>query len=209
MIKGVVFDMDGTLIDTAQVLATAWEQAFISEGVDVEYEDIYKNTRGVSSRDIIHKYGQSLSDEEASRIKEKRRNNFLHIVETDNTLLYPETIGVIRKLKDRDIQTAIGTGMSLDLLENVLKMTGLSDFIDIVVSSDDVKEGKPAPDVFIEAFKRLGINPHDGMVVGDSINDILPGKKIGSFTVFISRIGEKLDIADKNISNLGELFNFI
>jgi HAD superfamily hydrolase (TIGR01509 family) len=209
MIEGIVFDMDGTLIDTASVLAKAWEQAFISEGVGVEYEDLYKNTRGVSSRDIIHRYGQSLSDEDAIKIKEKRRNNFLHLVETDKTLLYPETLNVIRKLKDKGIRTAIGTGMSRDLLENVLKMTGLNDLIDIVVSSDDVKEGKPAPDVFIEAFNRLGIDPHKGMVVGDSVNDILPGKKIGSFTVFISRSGEKLDIADESISNLGELLNFV
>ncbi|MEM0143673.1 MAG: HAD family phosphatase [Candidatus Parvarchaeum sp.] len=209
MIKGIVFDLDGTLIDTAGVLAKAWENAFISEGVNPGYNELYEHTRGISSKDIIRKYTQMSSTEDITRIKEKRRENFLQIIKSGAELLYPETLDTIDKIKSKGIKIAIGTGMSFDLLKTVLKMTELEKVIDVVVSSDDVNEGKPAPDIFIEAFNRLKVDPKEGMVVGDSENDIIPGKKIGAFTVFISRSGEKLKLADKNINNLVELLNFI
>ncbi|EFD92405.1 MAG: HAD-superfamily hydrolase, subfamily IA, variant 3 [Candidatus Parvarchaeum acidophilus ARMAN-5] len=209
MIKGVVFDLDGTLIDTASILSEAWVEALSSEGVKVEYDDIHKNTRGMASRDIVKRYLPGSSDEDVPRMNEKRKKAFMASIEIGKRILYPETMDVLAKLDSKGIKSAIGTGMSRDLLGKVLDTTRLSEKVKVVVSSDDVANGKPSPDIFEEAFKRLKVDAKEGMVVGDSVNDILPGIKIGAFTVFISRNGEKLDIADKNINSLEEIFKFI
>lgn len=209
MINGIASDLDGTLIDTAKLLAKAWEEAFKSEGIDVGYSELYKNTKGISSKDIIRKYKTESSPEDLNRIKEKRKSNFINLVDQGSQLLYPETIKVINEIRGKKIKFAISTGMSRDLLGKVLKLSGLDRVVDAVVSSDDVNNGKPAPDIFLEAFKRINVNPKYGMVVGDSENDIIPGKKIGAFTVFISREGNKSSIADANITNLEELLRFL
>ena len=209
MIKGIASDLDGTLIDTAKLLAEAWEEAFKSDGIDVGYSELYKNTKGISSKDIIRKYKKESSFEDLNRIKEKRKLNFIRLVDQGNNLLYPETMKVIDEIRSKGIKFAISTGMSRDLLDKVLKLSGLDSIVDAVVSSDDVKNGKPAPDIFLEAFKRININPKEGIVVGDSENDIMPGKAIGAFTVFISREGSKSNLADANITNLEELLQFL
>ena len=209
MIKGIASDLDGTLIDTAKLLAEAWEEAFKSEGIDVGYSELYKNTKGISSKDIIRRYKKESSPEDLNRIKEKRKSNFIKLVDQGNNLLYPETIKVIKEIRNKGIKVAISTGMSKDLLFKVLDLSGLAKEVDAVVSSDDVQTGKPEPDIFIEAFKRIDVNPKDGIVVGDSENDIIPGKKIGAFTVFISREGNRSSIADANITNLEELLQFL
>ncbi|EEZ92805.1 MAG: HAD-superfamily hydrolase, subfamily IA, variant 3 [Candidatus Parvarchaeum acidiphilum ARMAN-4] len=209
MIKGIASDLDGTLIDTAKLLAEAWEEAFKSDGIDVGYSELYKNTKGISSKDIIRKYKKESSFEDLNRIKEKRKLNFIRLVDQGNNLLYPETMKVIDEIRSKGIKFAISTGMSRDLLDKVLKLSGLDSIVDAVVSSDDVKNGKPAPDIFLEAFKRIDINPKEGIVVGDSENDIMPGKAIGAFTVFISREGSKSNLADANITNLEELLQFL
>ena len=209
MIKGIASDLDGTLIDTAKLLAEAWEEAFKSDGIDVGYSELYKNTKGISSKDIIRKYKKESSFEDINRIKEKRKLNFIRLVDQGNNLLYPETMKVIDEIRSKGIKFAISTGMSRDLLDKVLKLSGLDSIVDAVVSSDDVKNGKPAPDIFLEAFKRININPKEGMVVGDSENDVMPGKAIGAFTVFISREGSKSNLADANITNLEELLQFL
>ena len=209
MIKGIASDLDGTLIDTAKLLAEAWEEAFKSEGIDVGYSELYKNTKGISSKDIIRRYKKESSPEDLNRIKEKRKSNFIKLVDQGNNLLYPETIKVIKEIRNKGIKFAISTGMSKDLLFKVLDLSGLAKEVDAVVSSDDVQTGKPEPDIFIEAFKRIDVNPKDGIVVGDSENDIIPGKKIGAFTVFISREGNRSSIADANITNLEELLQFL
>ena len=209
MIKGIASDLDGTLIDTAKLLAEAWEEAFKSDGIDVGYSELYKNTKGISSKDIIRKYKKESSSEDLNRIKEKRKLNFIRLVDQGNNLLYPETMKVIDEIRSKGIKFAISTGMSRDLLDKVLKLSGLDSIVDAVVSSDDVKNGKPAPDIFLEAFKRIDINPKEGMVVGDSENDVMPGKAIGAFTVFISREGSKSNLADANITNLEELLQFL
>jgi HAD superfamily hydrolase (TIGR01509 family) len=209
MIKGIASDLDGTLIDTAKLLAEAWKEAFKSEGVSVDYGELYKNTKGISSKDIIRRYKKESSTEDLNRIKEKRKSNFIKFINKGSNLLYPETIKVIDEIRSKGIKFAISTGMSRDLLGKVLEFSGLTNIVDSVVSSDDVQNGKPEPDIFLEAFKRINVNPREGMVVGDSENDIIPGKKIGAFTVFIYREGNKSSMADANIINLDELLQFL
>jgi HAD superfamily hydrolase (TIGR01549 family) len=209
MVKGIASDLDGTLIDTAKLLAKSWEEAFKSEGINVGYGDLYKNTKGIDSKDIIRRYKQESSPDDLKRIKEKRRSNFLNFIAAGDQILYPETLEVIRTIKEKGIKFAIATGMSRDLLDKVLELSCLNGVVDAVVSSDDVKNGKPESDIFIEAFKRIKVAPKKGIVVGDSENDVIPGKKIGAFTVFISREGNKSGIADANITNLEEILSFL
>ncbi|MCL4398385.1 MAG: HAD family phosphatase [Candidatus Parvarchaeota archaeon] len=209
MIKGIASDLDGTLIDTAKLLAKAWEDAFKSEGVEVGYNELYNNTKGIASKDIIRRYKRESGPEDLIRIKEKRKANFLNLVKEGNQLLYPETLKVISEIREHGIKFAISTSMARDLLDKVLALSGLAKAVDAVVSSDDVKNGKPEPDIFLEAFRRINVNPKDGIVVGDSENDIIPGKKIGAFTVFISREGDKSSIADANITDLEELLKLL
>lgn len=209
MINGIVSDLDGTLIDTAKTLARAWEEAFKTEGLQVGYDELYKNTKGIDSKDIIRKYKKEAKTEDLARIKEKRKDNFLNLIDSGSELLYPETMKVLEEIRSRKIKIAIGTGMSRDLLGKVLAITGLDKNIDAVVSSDDVENGKPRPDIFLEAFNRIKVDPKNGIVVGDSDNDILPGKEIGAFTVFISRDGLKSRVADANITDLEEVLRFL
>jgi HAD superfamily hydrolase (TIGR01509 family) len=209
MINGIVSDLDGTLIDTAKTLARAWEEAFKTEGLQVGYDELYKNTKGIDSKDIIRKYKKEAKAEDLARIKEKRKDNFLNLIDSGSELLYPETMKVLEEIRSRKIKIAIGTGMSRDLLGKVLAITGLDKNIDAVVSSDDVENGKPRPDIFLEAFNRIKVDPKNGIVVGDSDNDILPGKEIGAFTVFISRDGLKSRVADANITDLEEVLRFL
>ncbi len=209
MINGIVSDLDGTLIDTAKTLARAWEEAFKTEGLQVGYDELYENTKGIDSRDIIRKYKKEAKTEDLARIKEKRKNNFLNLIDKGSELLYPETMKVLEEIRNRKIKIAIGTGMSRDLLGKVLAITGLDKSIDAVVSSDDVENGKPGPDIFLEAFDRIKVDPKNGIVVGDSDNDMLPGKEIGAFTVFISRDGLRSRVADADITSLEEILRFL
>jgi HAD superfamily hydrolase (TIGR01509 family) len=209
MIKAIASDLDGTLIDTAKLLAEAWEDAFKSEGIDISYSELYRNTKGISSKDIIYRYKKESNQDDLYRIKEKRKSNFIKLLDQGSQILYPETINVINEIRNKNIKFGISTGMSRDLLDKVLDISGLSKMVDTVVSSDDVKNGKPEPDIFIETFKKLNVNPKEGIVVGDSENDIIPGKKIGAFTIFISREGDRSNIADANITNLEEILKFL
>ncbi len=80
MIKGIASDLDGTLIDTAKILAKAWEEAFKTEGLNVRYAELYKNTKGIDSKDIIKRYKENADQQDIIRIKEKRRANFLSLI---------------------------------------------------------------------------------------------------------------------------------
>ncbi len=207
MIKGIVFDLDGTLVNTAGILAEAWSTALNENGFRIGKDELYKNTKGLSAKDIVKKYAPQADDALSGRIKDVRTREFLRGL-TDS-ILFPETKPVLKELRDKGLKTGIATGAARKTILNVvMERTGLGDLMDTVVNAEDVAAGKPAPDVFLEAFRRLSVEPKDGMVVGDSYNDVAPAKEIGSFAVFISREGETLDMADANITNLGELMPY-
>ncbi len=188
MIKGVASDLDGTLIDTSRILAIAWHNALNKNGYFVDLDKIYNETRGLQSSDIVKLYTGNDDKELVDKIRADRKSEFLKLLSKD--ILFPETVDVIRKIRSRGIKFMIATGLGLDLKDYVLSKTGLTD-------------------VFLKAFEIANCSPKEGIVIGDSEKDIIPGKTIGAYTVFISRDNLRYENADYNISNLNSLLNII
>ncbi|MCW1292938.1 MAG: HAD family phosphatase [Candidatus Parvarchaeota archaeon] len=207
MIKGACLDFDGTLVDTKDILFNAWKKALSENNIKFDEEDLRNRILKQTYVDIIRAYNPGASREEIEKIRDYRSKLVRNKIK--NNILFPETIEFLSRLKQIEIKVAIGSNMSRELLEFMIEKIGISKFIDAIVSADDVKRGKPAPDIFEKAFELLGISPKEGAVVGDTENDIIAGNEIGAFTIFISRKGEKLPYAKANVSNLLDALKYM
>ena len=90
---------------------------------------------------------------------------------------------VLRKLKELGIKIGIASSLKRDIITDLIKHYDIGLYIDAYVGTDEVKNTKPAPDIFIEAAKRLNVDPKECIVVGDSAHDIIGGTKMGAVTV--------------------------
>jgi HAD superfamily hydrolase (TIGR01509 family) len=202
MIKGIASDMDGTLIDTANVIANAQYKTLKDFYPGLSREELLR-LKGVQLKTIISRY-TSRNDE--AFLQELTANINKDILSSlPDNLPFEETAEVLHTLRSQGIRIAIATGLSRTILLEVVRKSGLIQLVDVIVSSHDVQQGKPAPDVFLEAFRRIGVKPTEGLVMGDSDNDITPGNEIGAFTVFVSREGLKNERARFSISSLRPL----
>jgi trehalose 6-phosphate phosphatase len=196
----VLFDLDGVVTKTAKVHAAAWKRLFDAylkkrdgdafEPFDVEtdylrYVDGKPRYDGVKSflesRDIHLPYG-SPSDppdrETICGLGNKKNRYFLTQLEKGWVEVYPTSVDLIRKLRSRDFKTAI-VSSSANCGE-VLDAAEIADLFDAKVDGVDSEEqglrGKPAPDIFIEAARRVGVEPQRAIVVEDAISGVEAGK---------------------------------
>jgi|BEDMetMinimDraft_2_1075160.scaffolds.fasta_scaffold00011_23 haloacid dehalogenase superfamily, subfamily IA, variant 3 with third motif having DD or ED/haloacid dehalogenase superfamily, subfamily IA, variant 1 with third motif having Dx(3-4)D or Dx(3-4)E len=203
MIKGIVFDLDGTLIDSNLHLAKSWVTVFKELGYAITVEYYFKELRGLSARDIIKKVTRIENDERIKDIIERRKEILSSSI--NDIKPFPEVQPTLSQLKLLNLKLAIASSLSYDIMQ-VLKNKLQFNQIEAWVSSDMVKEGKPKPDVFIEALKRINISSKESIIVGDSINDMIPAKSIGAIAVYIKRYKDDYNnIADYVINSLLEL----
>ncbi|MCL4399062.1 HAD family phosphatase [Candidatus Parvarchaeota archaeon] len=202
VIKAVIFDLNGTLIDDSEIINEAWRSAAGSIGIrlPVDFDFI---RRGLTSSDIITKILKVTNAEEMYALLKRRSYEINKNI--DRSLLFPDVIPALDKLKQKHKNIAIASSMEPNLIERLLELTGLKSYVDGVASSKEVKNGKPAPDVFLLAADRLGLGPGECMAVGDSPNDILAGKAAGMISIFLSRKNEKFEGAYTNIKSMEEL----
>ncbi|MGC9099001.1 MAG: HAD family hydrolase [Candidatus Micrarchaeia archaeon] len=206
MIKGVIFDLDGTLVDTVEVWADIWERAFKEEGLNVGRDEI-KRFVGLPLDGIIKSLGIH-SEELERRIADKKKD--LVKLYADKARLFPDVVPVLEYLRDKNIKVCVASSSLDEWIKYMLKKFRLEKFVDSYVSGYNVKRPKPEPDVFIEAFRRIGIDPKDGMVVGDRESDVIPAIKIGAKAALIDRLGETKDPKEYAvIKNLEELKKMI
>jgi HAD superfamily hydrolase (TIGR01509 family) len=170
-VAAVIFDVDGTLVDSNGLHAVAWERAFASEGLSVAVGRILP---------FIGKAGDKLVAElvsvepaTAERLTEREPEEFERMARRDRLLPYPETDDLLRELKRRGTRTAIATSSGRAGFQVVVETTSLPSLrtIDIVVTDDDVKKAKPAPDLVSRAAEKLGIAPARCLLVGDTPYD--------------------------------------
>ena len=163
--KGVIFDLDGTLINSMPYHALAWKQVAYEHGFDIDVNDIYA-MGGSASRDIAAFYknkGEPVGD-----IDEYVKRKIAIFQENIPKIeVFQKIFNELKEAKSLGIKIAIGTGTRTANATRILKEKDLFDYIDALVTADDVTRHKPNPDTFLVAAKRLELEPQDCLVFED------------------------------------------
>ncbi len=176
--KAILFDVDGTLLDTREFIFRAFEHVF-------RLHDLPHLTR----EDVLVIGGKSLEDcyailapEREAAVLCKTHRTFQE-QNMDLGQLFPNTLDTLKKLKQTGIQMGAVTNRYRQTGLRSLTHSGLLPFLDVVIAGDDVTYPKPHPEGLDKALKQLNVVPEDAAMVGDSPGDIEAGKSAGTITV--------------------------
>ncbi len=181
---GYIFDLDGTLVDTMPLHYTAWEAALKKAGLKGRLdENLFYELGGVPSRKVAallgKRHGLVLDPDAVYRQKEEMFKGSLEKL----TVIAP-VVEFARKVAASH-PVAIASGGTRDVVESTLRKTGLAPLFPVVVTADDVEHGKPAPDMFLLAAKRMGVPPSGCLVFEDGQPGIRAAEAAGMKWVFV------------------------
>ena len=164
----VIFDLDGTLVDSMPAHFAAWSEALAQFNVpkDVFPEDVFYSMGGRPTKDIVvelnGEFGLNL---DAADVALAKREAFLNHI--DEVQINEDVVNYAKSLRGK-VPMAIATGGTRVVAEKTLQAVGISDLFDEVVTANDVDCGKPAPDIFLEAANRLEVDPKKCLVFEDA-----------------------------------------
>jgi 2-phosphoglycolate phosphatase len=182
-VKAVLFDLDGTLVDSSEAIINAVEKALESKEITCKRAEV-AGIIGMPLENIFGVLAPSLSNAEVWQlVNEYRRYYMMHHIE--NTSIHPSTQMVLRKLRARGLKLGIITAKYREPVMDVLVHFGIVDLFDAIVTGYEVKRHKPAPDIVLEAAKKLEVDPRECVVAGDSPLDVRAGKRAGAFTIAV------------------------
>lgn len=179
MIKNVIFDVDGTLIDSNKLHAAAWQKAFAKFERNLEFEDILSQ---------IGKGGDQLMPVFLSRMEivifgdelEDYRKKIFEEEYLPKVKPFADVRQLFKRIKENDRKIVLASSAAEEELEEFKKIMNVEDLLNDETSSDDAESSKPEPDIFLAALRKLGNPPKDEcIVVGDTPYDAEAGNKAG------------------------------
>lgn len=180
-VKAILFDLDGTLVDSSQAIVRAVEETLRSRGLKCDSAKVTKMI-GLPLEDIFSALEPNLPRNEVWQLVYKYREYYAknHL---QRTKIHPFTQMLLRTLRTSGFKLGIITTKYKEPVMDVLSHFCILELFDAVVTGYEVEKHKPAPDIVLEAAKRLGVEPKQCIVVGDSLVDVQAGKRAGAFTV--------------------------
>lgn len=194
-IKGLIFDMDGLLIDTESLSYEALRLDLEAQGFEFTMEQFLPiRSHSIKKCEEIFKgyFGEDFDFHGCF----ERHTEYMHKhIDKYGLPLKKGAEELLRFAKDRGLRTALATGTPLDIAQRWLESKGLWQYFDEVQSSAYIKNGKPAPDIYLATAERLGFEPSECMAFEDSPNGVRSASSAGCVTVMVpdlSRADEEL-----------------
>jgi beta-phosphoglucomutase len=182
----VLWDLDGTLIDSEQYHWLAWRDTMAAEGVPLTHAEFLK-TFGLRNDAIIPQWIAGATAAEIDRIATAKEQLYRRMVREGGLVPLPGAAEWTQRLAGEGWRQAIASSAPRENVEAVLAVIGLGPYFQAVVSAEDVLHGKPDPEVFLTAASRLGSTPSRSIVVEDAAAGIQAAQRAGMRSIGISR----------------------
>jgi len=187
MIKTVIFDVDGTLLDTETIYIRAWIEAGASLGYTIPMEALMQ-TRAVSrtvAKGVFQRYcGEDFDYEAVWKVRIRISEQIIQSQPAE-ALLMPHARQTLLWLKDQGLTLAAASSTEYNATRDHLERAGIFELFGAVLGGDMITRGKPQPDIFLKAAELTGTEPGQCIVVGDTPADVLAGSAAGMKVVLI------------------------
>ncbi len=194
-IRGIIFDCDGTLADTMPLHLKSWERAMRELGGNITPDEFW-GWAGVPTIRIVEmlneRHHYNIDPLVAYELKERYYVDLVHHVEP-----IAEVVSVVEQFRGK-LPMAVATGGGREIVRSTLSQIGLQDAFEHIVSAEDVVHGKPSPDIFLEAARRIAVRPDLCIVFEDADNGITGAQAAGMATIDIRQF--PLQSSDKRSS---------
>jgi HAD superfamily hydrolase (TIGR01509 family) len=179
MLKAVIFDVDGTLVDSVDLHAQAWVDAFAEFGHDVAF-DAVRGQIGKGGDQLMPVFLSKQELEEKGDALSERRGEILKETYLPKVRAFADVRALFERIRADGTRVVLASSAKADELEIYKKIANIEDLTDVETSSDDAEESKPEPDIFEAALSKLGdVAPDEVVVVGDTPYDAEAAGKAG------------------------------
>lgn len=204
--RGVIWDMDGVIIDSAELHFQSWRQALGKVGLDMNREQ-FKATFGRRSDDVVaHTAGRPLPPDDINRIARDKETIYRQML-TGQARAFPGVLELMRNLKESGFRQAVASSAPPQNVELVIRELELEPFIEAVVDGSQVVKGKPEPEVFLKAAAKLDLEPSACLVIEDAVAGVEAARRAGMAVAAVSSTHPpaKLAAADAVVDSMEEL----
>jgi HAD superfamily hydrolase (TIGR01549 family) len=182
-VRALIFDLDGTLVDTVYAHVFAWQRALEEGGLLIEAWKLHRRmgmSGGLFTRAVAREVGRPLSPDEAEAIQERHGEIFGELMPDRRPL--PGAVELLAELREVEIPHGIATSGRRPEIDPSLEALGIGPET-VVVARGDVLRAKPEPDLFLTCAERLDVDAGECYVVGDAVWDLLGARRAGMLSV--------------------------
>ncbi|EEG74269.1 HAD family hydrolase [[Clostridium] hylemonae] len=185
MVKGVIFDMDGTMFDTEHLSTVTWQMTGEKLKLDIN-DKLIESFRGGNPAQIRKLFHEALGpDVDYDHVKEVKHAFFEMLTEKDGIPIKKGLFELMDYLREEKIPMAVATSTARARAENIIRRAGAYEYLSACVCGDAVEKSKPEPDIFWKAAEELGCSPKECLVLEDSTAGVLAGKAAGGYIIYI------------------------
>jgi HAD superfamily hydrolase (TIGR01509 family) len=181
--RAMIFDLDGTLVDTVYAHVLAWQRAFAEAGLAIDGWRIHRRigmSGGLFTRGVAREVGRELDGPEIERIQQRHGQLYRDVLPERRPL--PGAVALLRQLRMSRVPYGIATSGRRPDIDASLAALGVGPDT-VVVERGDVARAKPEPDLFLACQERLGVRVQDCYVVGDAVWDLLAARRAGMLSI--------------------------
>ncbi len=181
--QALIFDLDGTLVDTVYAHVFAWQRALAEAGMPIDGWRIHRRigmSGGLFARAVAREVGRPLSDAEVEAVQQRHGELYRELLPERRPL--PGAVRLLAELRELGVVYGIATSGRRPEINASLEVLGVGAET-VVVERGDVLRAKPEPDLFVTCAQRLGVEPVDCYVVGDAVWDLLAARRAGMLSV--------------------------